>query len=248
MKSQQSDPVIQTSCKDCAFAIVENNKQKSCVFDRIQKFGPSTTLIFEDKDLEYYKINRVCNYYRNTAWGYSKEDADKVAKESSTSFDIIFDCDNIDENSANYIREFILNNNYPESRKNILLTHHNDNYSNLRSLVIDIITPVRNNHKVDISINYDLEFYLHSFVKKSKSNYHCVVTNPETLNADILQKINNLINEDLSIIISIDHGGNFFIHNLAYKVLQHFQENTSYSESITKIIDDAKHRNIHIEI
>lgn len=249
MKSQQQDRKILTNCKTCAFAKFENNKQVSCSFDRVSKFGPASVLIFDDTDnTEYYQINRVCNYYRNTLWGYSDNHIELVKNESAASFDIMFECDN-NPNNIESIIDFIKNNGYYQQKMNISLIHDNDKYSNVKDSVAQIASSTMpDGYKINVSVYYNREMYLHSTVEKSNKSYHCVVSNPMSLKKTSISFINEYINDKMGVLIVANCGGNLFIHNLAYRVLQHFQENIGYTNSINKIIDDAKFRNLYIEI
>lgn len=249
MKSQQQDHKISTSCKTCSFAKFDGNKQVSCSFDRVQKFGPSSVLIFDDQDnLEYYKINRICNYYRNKLWGYSDSHTDIVKNESAASFDILFECDD-NPNNVDCIIDFVKNHKYYQQKTNISLIHHDDEYRNVRKSVTSIISEtLPQGYKVDVAVYYDKEVFLHSIVEKSKKSYHCVIKNPMTFKKNSLSFINEYINDKMGILVVANCGGNLFIHNLAYKVLQHLQENLSYTDSVNKIIEDAKLRNLYIEI
>lgn len=249
MKSQQQDHKISTSCKTCSFAKFEGNKQVSCSFDRIQKFGPSSVLIFDDQDnLEYYKINRVCNYYRNKLWGYSDNNLELVKNESAASFEFQFECDD-NPNNNEAIIDFINHNEYYKYKNNFTLIHHNDDYDKVKNSVSNIFSSItHSNKKVDVSVYYDRELYLHSMVQKSEKSYHCIVNNPIQLKRNCDSFINEYINDRMGIIVVANCNDNLFVHNLAYKVLQHFQENLSYTESVNKIIEDAKLRSLYIEI
>ena len=81
----QDKDLINTSCKDCIFAIwssqIEKDIQIGCEFNRLEKFkkngGISTIKLDKNENqfceeseviLEYYKIPRFCNYCRNNEW------------------------------------------------------------------------------------------------------------------------------------------------------------------------------------
>ena len=96
MKSQPQENLIKTSCKNCAFAVYEEDTQIDCAFGRIEKFKDSVTEAF-DNDKEFFIIDRLCTYFRDKKWGYNDNSMDKVEEESAISFDIIFNCNEISE-------------------------------------------------------------------------------------------------------------------------------------------------------
>ena len=77
---QQSDDIeveqeidedkLWTSCRDCVFAIYEENTQCGCSTGRLEKFKGIGVHIVEaqDGEKEYMVIERFCNHYREKNW------------------------------------------------------------------------------------------------------------------------------------------------------------------------------------
>lgn len=245
MKSQQVDQKIKTNCKDCAFAIYNENTQTSCAFDRISKFGEDAIEGY-DNDKEFYVIDRLCTYYRNTSWGYSKNDIDKVQKESALGFDLIFDCNNINSNQVQIISYFLNNNKYYDTKLNITLLHNYENYSTVK----DSISSVAKNSdtKINITVCENIENHMHQLLLKSKNGYHCFIRYPELLETNMLHKLNNYVNTDLNKLIVANVNGIEFISNFIYKIFNNMHNNHSYFQNIGQIIKDCKDKNMYIEI
>jgi hypothetical protein len=69
-KQEINDDKLWTSCKDCVFAVYENNTQCGCSTGRLEKFKDVGTHIVEaqDGEKEYMVIERFCNHYREKNW------------------------------------------------------------------------------------------------------------------------------------------------------------------------------------
>lgn len=84
-------------CKNCVFAVYEEDTQTSCKHDRIRLFEEIGAEIIEayDNDKEFFVIkNRKCNLYREPAWGkqYPKRKwKEQARKEIVFPFDLIIE-------------------------------------------------------------------------------------------------------------------------------------------------------------
>lgn len=73
---------IHTSCKDCTFAVYDNNTQINCELDLINKYKNKETTIIEayDEEKEFFIVNqKKCIGYRNKKW--SDKDGTQLALE-----------------------------------------------------------------------------------------------------------------------------------------------------------------------
>lgn len=241
MKSQQQEQTIKTSCKSCAFAIFNDSKQTGCVFNRLLKFGNNVV-----KNEEHFIINRLCTYYRDTAWGYTQNDTIKVEAESAIPFDIIFDCNELDTYKENKIIDFINNHNYIDKKFKIYLSHENINFADVKDAIARIAS--KSNKQLNISVCFDRERYLHELILNSKNGYHCVINNIEKLSCNILHDVNNAINKDLKRFILAEQNNNFIVNNYIYRSIYYLCPMKKYNEIIESIYEQSKTTNMYLEL
>lgn len=240
--------MIKTNCKDCAFAVYLGNNQTSCSFDRLRQFGDGAKLQ-NDTSGNFYIIDRLCTYYRNKSWGYSLKDAEKVKEESSLSFDIIFDCNNINQIQSQAIHDFIQNHRYYKSRINFFLLHEYSKYDQCKSYINDIASQ---NRTVNITICENIEFHIHQLALKSKSGYHIYVKNPELLKLDSFQKMDDYVNKNLKKFVLCYMNDHYIISNTTYRLFnsQQYRENniSNYFTAMENIINTCKNSDLYIEL
>lgn len=245
MKSQHKENTVRTNCKDCAFAIYDQNCQKSCVFGRIEKFDKDV-IEAHDNDKEFYVINRLCTYYRSKLWGYSENDVEKVQQESAISFDIIFDCDNINDAQSQIIIHFINNHKYYKNKVNFVLLHEYQNHESAKGCISKIARDSK--QQVNITMCSKIEYQIHQLIMKSKHGYHAIIKYPELLELNVLHSLNNYVNHDLNKLVIANICGTHFIGNFVYKILNSINNSHAYFENIDTIIEDAKNKNMYTEI
>jgi len=244
MKSQPQDQKIRTNCKNCVFAVCDSNTQTGCLHNRIEKYGTDVISAY-DNDKEFYVIDRLCTYYRDVAWGYSSLDIDKVENESAISFDLIFDCGDLNKRQCQAIIDFINYNNYYSNKLNIVLMHENHKYETAKEKIIHITSETKN---VNISVCLDVQYFMYELLKKTKNAYHCLVNEPENLDIDILNQLNDYVNEDLGKFIFAQHGPNKFIGNFKYKSLNDFNPSVLYFKNIEEIEALCQNTELYITI
>lgn len=247
MKSQPQDQTIRTSCKNCAFAIYDDNKktQLSCVHDRIERFKPSVSEAY-DEDREFYVINRLCTYYRDEAWGYTSNDAEKVKKESALSFDVIIDCNNLTDEKTAGVINLINNSHYYTEKMNIVLLHENRNHESVKLHVANIGRNL--NKPFVISTCYDTREFMFKLLRKTKNAYHTLIEHPENCDPGIFHKLNDYVNIEMKKFIVANHNSTQFIGNFTYKALNNFEPEIHYFNNISKIIESSKTSELYIEI
>jgi len=238
MKSFPKDrPRIRTNCKECVFAIYDGKTQVGCTHNRIEKFKPNIIEAYDD-DKEFYVINNLCNFYRNAERGYSVDDVDLVKSESAISYDIIFDCNELDDKKVGYILDFINNNGYNKEKINIILVHSNSAYPTVKHFITDIYKQSKN--KPIVSICDDVKIYLGELLFKTNKACHAFVSNFTTDIKDAMISINNYVNEDVDTLMVIDFKGALFVSNSSFKQLNKLEPSSSYDEDIETIIKRAK--------
>lgn len=244
MKSQPQDRTIKTNCKNCAFAIYEDSVQIACLFNRVEKFKPDVIEAYDD-DKQFFVINRLCTYYRDKAWGYSQNDAAKVEQESALSFDLVFDCNELDDNKTKNISNFLSSCKYDSTKLSIFLIHESDKHSIVKDNVAHI---ARNSPcQTNISVYFNIDEYMHQLVMNSKHSYHSLINPKNTLNSNMLDTINNMVNQDLKRFIVADSSTNLLVNNFIYKT-GFYQHSTTYSKLTQEIVDQSKNSGMYIEV
>lgn len=174
MKSQQLDSnsaLIRTSCKDCIFAIYEDDTQISCAHDRIDKFKTlSSDLVIEayDEEKNFYVINKFCNFYRNKdSWNNGVADVSKVKEEAKLTFDLLINCDNIDSEYQNWILElYRAIEQYGPDKTSIHLYHHSSLSKENKKLVLSLCQIIKG---YNLHVYFDEGVLEHNIISKSKN-------------------------------------------------------------------------------
>lgn len=207
-----SGTINQTSCKECLFAIYDGNTQVGCEDGRISKFEDDVIPVY-DTEKEFYVINRTCTLYRTKDWNDGIKDLIKAKNESKLTFDIFFNCDNVNQSMVNYIKELI---NQPKSYS-LKIFHRYDLQEDKKDLIKQIFYSCPN---INISMYFDKAEYLHTNMLKSNSAFHIIVddTNFDNLE-EFTKNINKLMNEDLKKAIIFHSSGKVAILTLAYRIL-----------------------------
>lgn len=245
MKSQQQELSIKTNCKECVFAIYNDKTQVSCEFDRIKKFGTKVVEAYDD-DKEFYVIDTLCCYYRDKNKGHTLADKDKVIAESSLSFDLIINCNELSEQSRNDVVDFLRNYNYYANKTKILLVHEYDKKDNVKNHVEYIARRCDSN--VNISICADINLFLNEYIMKTRNLCHILVNDASRISPDITLRVNNFVNDSLGRFLVIHNNDHLCISNIAYKMQNMRVEKDNYIDNIKDVIDQAKNHKLYIEI
>lgn len=250
MLSQQLEPnkKIQTSCKECLFAVYGDKTQIGCQFDKLNKFDNNNIIEAYDDEKEFYVIDRLCNHYRDNKWNNGIADKNKVEKETQVSFDILFNCEEIDDNYSQYITNFYEYYNsdvYDPNRLSYTLYHSQQTKTN-RSTVATLYRLI---NKAMLSVNSMPEFlFLHEKFMKTTRSYHVKINKENDVDINLILKINNLVNTDMKKAIVINNKNISIISNLAYKVTAHKLESINYNQIIDAIINESKTKNLYFEV
>lgn len=244
MKSRPQDPQIKTNCKTCICAKYENNTQTGCISNRIQKFGDSVIEAYDD-DKEFYVIKRFCNYFRSPKWNDGILDIEKIKSESSISFDIIINCNDLDTDEDVEETIHLLNNlNYYPQKLNINIAHHSSCNNNIRKNIFKIFCSI----KCKITEFMDFNEYLHGLVESSTSTYHIIVDMSNKSELLKLSKLNDLINDELKQIIIFNLNTTKAVSNVVYRIESAINEKTNYEMNISSIITKSLESNLLIDV
>jgi len=243
MKSQSQDRKLQTSCKNCTFAVYNELTQTGCSADRIDKFDKSDIIEAYDNEKEFYVINKFCNLYRPLSWNGGVSNLEKATAESALDFDVMVDCNNISEPFKNYLIDTIPSIEYYKDKVNINLFHDYTSSSDVKSMVLDVYSKYKS---IKISICLLSNRFLHEFALKSKRNCHLVLSNKFDFTK--LSKLNDLVNQDLKRFIVANCNGVLVISNMAYKMNYANSQIDNYKSNISDIVETSKNIGMYIDI
>jgi hypothetical protein len=243
MKFQSQDRRLQTSCKNCIFAIYSGLTQVGCFANRIDKFDKTDIIEAYDNEKEFYVVNKFCNLYRPLTWNGGVQNLDKAMEESTLNFDIMIDCNEMSEEFRNYLIDTIPKIEYYKNKTNINLFHNYVSPSNVKSMVLDIYS---RNKTIKISACLESKQFLHEFVLKSKRNCHMVVSGD--FDFANLNKLNDLVNQNLEKFIIAKCGEVLVISNMAYRMNYANSQIDNYKNNIDDIVNTAKNIGMYIDI
>lgn len=203
---------IHTSCKDCVFAVYENQTQTNCSMGMIDKYKSKNCEIIEayDEDKEFYIINsRKCINHRKESWFKQFEDSEdsleyriNKTKESNRLNYILF----IDLKlftTENLHQLFIDITNLNIKPKRIILLRYN--YTN-RVFDFDLIKGLIDKYKIDcpwrvqtmVEKDVELRSILSSTINLHKQHRFMVyITNYSASLNDIINRGNEIAFENL---------------------------------------------------
>ena len=257
MNSQQSDRKINTSCKDCVFAIYDSKTQSGCDFDRITKFENVVEAYDEDK--EFFVIPRLCTYYRDSDWNNGFIDKNLVRKESGLTFDVFFDLNKISNEYIDKLDSLISYMNW--GNDGIISSETFYDLSKIQYRMFHNQVPREQRNQISqfymkhanasLTVNeLDDGIFLHDKLMKTRNTYHVIISSDTEFDVDILIKANELVNDDLKKALLIKHKDVYIVSNLAYKmhVLQSEQIIPLYSKNIKEIIESIEKTELYFEI
>lgn len=214
MNYTPSGVVNQTSCKDCLFAIYNGNTQIGCEANRIEKFKNHVIEAYDDEK-EFYVLNRLCNLYRFKSWNNGEKDLEKARSESSVVFDIIIDCDNIDDSMRDDLIDIIKKIGYNKHKITLLRAYNTD-----RDITAKLMYILHYFPNINISMYFEKQETIYSILSKSIGLFHVIVNETNYTNLDVfMSKINSYINEDLKQSVLYKSDDKIAILNFALKVL-----------------------------
>ena len=245
MKSQQSDQIVRTSCKQCNFAVYENKTQTECKAGRLNFFRDQGLLTEAyDDDKEFFVIERLCNMYTE-----QNKTVEQMAQDSAVSFYVILDCTDINEDSYQQVLDKIENLQYPNSKIKYHIIHAElKDVASTRS-----IWNLSKKIQCKITQYYNKDICISDIIDKDDKSFHCVV-NLNDFEISSFSKVNRMINEEMARGIVWKIGNTFFVSNLAYKITAiMFIDNVvakekRYYRVLDDVITTAKNRELYYEI
>ena len=211
-------PLIVTNCKTCVFSKWNNtdeweHKQEGCELNRLEKFQDKEWI--NDENVEYWRINRVCNTWRSNEW-LDLQDENQCHVETILK-EVELKCGAIvrqgDENLDNIsltLKDLVNQSLKPASVTLIVENHH---------IPIDQIYKMMQNVFVgsDISWNFERIFdtsltdykIWDKGISRAKGQYFMLCEGGKRVSKEAMNRINELLNYDLKRFLVI---GSEIIH------------------------------------
>jgi hypothetical protein len=214
-------PMVRTSCKNCTFAIYDEDTQTGCLHDRIGKFQNSLDKNYvveaHDFDKNFYVIDKFCNFYRDKeSWNEGVADKEKVQNEAKLTFDVLINCDGIDKEYSKWISLFInAIDVYGGEKVNIHLYHANNLDRDGKKEVLRLHKLYKNS---TLNIYFDVQALEHKIVSSSRKSYHLNISKLVRPDLNILDLINGEVNNNLKRLLVIKSGDCYIYSNLSYKI------------------------------
>jgi hypothetical protein len=244
MNYMRPDATKETSCKNCIFAIYDGKTQIGCEDNRIEKFGDEVIEVYDDSR-EFYVIKRLCNLYRPQTWNNGERDIKKAKEESCLTFDILINCDKINDEFRLLIVDELNNLNYKSSKYKITLFHSYDKSLSEKEDIINICSKFPD---ISVSMYFDKKDYIYTFLSKASRFFHIIVDDTNIIGLGrFINKINDLVNNDLQKMVLCKSKDKIAISNIACRIL-YPSLYLDYQTNILQIEEDAKKHNLFVEV
>lgn len=244
MKYIPQDKFNRTSCKECIFAIYNDNTQTGCMADRISKFKPYVIEAYDD-DKEFFVVNRICNLYRTHNWNGNVADLDKAKEEVAITFDILIDCDNITDDYVNTIKSELINLKYPNNKIKIYLFQSSQSTKEEKHKAFALYQDLKN---AVISIYFNKIDYIYGILQNTKNTFHIIIdSNNATGIGQLITTTNDLIVNNLTRFLVCKNDNKILISNMVLKIMY---QNLyfDYENILSSLIENTKKENLYIEL
>lgn len=245
MKSKPQENKLETSCKDCMFAVYDGNIQAGCEAGRIEKFGDSVFEAYDD-DKEFYVVKTVCNYFRENG---TKTDLETVEEECKKTFSIVIYADEIKEKQVEKTKKDILKIDYDRTKFNVIVSQHHKTYKGKQKQVVASFCDdlVASGINAVVVVFGSERFRDHESFKHAAKNSFCSrVKFGQKIPKHAFTKINDAINKDLEKCVFFDCNGlkvvMFMVLNMRYRNYYNYQ---AFEEDIE---NEAKIQGLHLTL
>ncbi len=252
MKSKPPDKSLQTSCKECLFAIYDKDTQTGCVADRIDMFHntPRGDVVIEayDKEKEFFVIDALCNYFRPPKWNGGKPDLDKAKKESQTSFTILIYADDITKETVSFMKESIRDIDYPADKISIIISHDIELDVEKKRLVRGMYEFFASKLRIQSSINVYLnpESQDYEAFRKADCLYFIKMSSNDVLPKDMMKEIDDHLNLHAARTVVFSSRGTKAISY--YVFLTRFLAYKDYGEFESSVEAEAKSVDLYCDL
>ena len=217
----------ETHCAGCVFALETEGQQTGCELYRSEKLG------VKDNEVGAFVLNRYCNTYRPEEW-LSELSLDEYKKRHQLAlmevvprvgFFVLLDTSKDDaiENLKNTISD-IKNQTLHKARYIVVITDKTEYNQEIQSLLVENFNHEETlHHLVKVSsIPENKTFLIDECFKHAKNGWIYVTTAGETVDQELVEKINQRVNVDmkrLSVVKPYDDFNGLLFSTPLFKLL-----------------------------
>ena len=192
---KEEQPSLKTSCRDCLFAVYDNNVQLECRFARLKPFMKQTEVeTIEDNEKSYYMIkDRICNRCRhkdNNPPVSIDEFVEQVRKETRLKVDLVLEVKTPDELCSVLDQ---LNTWTTKPNKLFII----NNCAQTQALVYWLTANYKHPWEVVSRFSTTPLINLHHIATKSKHQYILHTSDITKLSVDVLDRLDKLWNDEM---------------------------------------------------
>lgn len=223
--------IVQSSCANCVFAKIKNNKQTGCVLNRTEKIEETSKETIDDT--EYSILSRFCNAYRPESWMDlltldQKMNADKVAMEEiRPRVGFLVNLDHSKENPLVWLESTLMGiRDQSESEaRYVIVTNTKVEYN---EQIHEILRKFFNIDKTEIHILQILQKPENNFwlvdeaFRMVLNGWLYVTTSGEQVDRNLLKDLHEHLNlklKKLSIVLPYDDINGFLVQTSLFKYL-----------------------------
>ena len=251
MKSKHPDRQLQTSCKECVFAVYEDDffyTQTGCAANKINEHEAQGHLIEAyDDEKEFYVIDCLCTYFRPPAWNQGKPDLDLIAQENLPKFCIAVYTDDITGDKWKKTADSIRAISYNKNNMVIIISQSISFNAEKKRMATEFHARLSSydiNAEVVTLFNHNLRDY--ETFKHSDNGYLIKIDVGELVPCDMFDKIDRSLNKDLARAVVFNDGEttaiSFFTFRARYPQHKNYHD---FEESVTK---EARSCNLYLDI
>ena len=237
MKSKRLENRYETACKNCLFAVYDHKTQIGCQLGRLEKYIERDEVIeaFDD-EAEFYVIQGICNTVRQTEWNNGVANIDKVMAEARPKFDVYIDSHNISQGYAEEIIQFYDDVSETDFDVNWTVMADVKLTQEERTMVAGVLRRI--NARVVEGV--DLNFTLTEEILKSRRAFSIMVDDMAVLDANIFNRIDTLLNEDLRKFVYYTLNDTHAVSNLSFHIYNKNLKSMNFVDIIENIREDAE--------
>jgi len=250
MKSDAIE-LIKTSCKTCIFAEYENITQTGCGADKLAFFKENNKIIEAyDTEKEFYVVKGLCNLFRSSKWNGGAANKELARQEISTTFDIIVNCNNLDDNDQKEIINIIKTISYYKDKIKLSFYYDKDQNKKTRSLCLEMLAIFQPIYNTSVSACFDNDEYIYEYLTTKIPSSYFIYLDKNNYNIDmsIINKIDEEINDKNNKILSAKSLECYIISSMLYRIYTYENEKININECINNIVNLCKEKNMFIEI
>jgi len=250
MKSNHQDSLLQTSCKDCLFAIYEGKTQTGCAANRIETFREQGYLVEAyDNDSEFYAVECLCNMFRPPKWNEGEADLEKAYEQIKSKFFLMIMLDGIDNNKKEATLESLRSVDYDADCLYICLSQPLEATPEQRLIGTNMFTQIFEELNINCEVLINVQERMReydAFKKAGGATHYARVDVGTRFPPDLFKKIDKTLNTDLQRAICFQSGDikvvSFFVFLTRYLNYPTYE---SYEEELLK---DAVSGNLLLEL